>query len=210
MEDQERNAYMNLQAKLSQSEANNSKLQQAVTMFQSGDNEDNLVKWQLDIKETLVRIERLLRGQVPRSNAKGELVFVEDNENRIFNEKGVNNIMKILSLYVSKEIILSDYTDKQINILMKHFSNKLISDIYMNAEEYGLDTPAKYKQFPMTVYTLISIVDATYRRSKDGGERLSLKTARMVSQTEPLGRMQQFPQVKKHRGGFMNPANWGA
>lgn len=207
MEDTEKQAFMTMQTKLAQSETNNSKLQQAVTMFQSG-NDDNLVKWQLDIKETLVRLERLLRGHVPKTDGKGNLVYVESKDNQIFNEKGINEIMKLLSIFVSKEIILSDYTDKQINMIMKHFANRLVDDIYMNAEPYGLVDMEKMTHLPMTVWSIISIVDATYRRSKDGGERLSLKTARVVNQSEPLGKMFQFPQPQKARGGMLNPSNW--
>jgi hypothetical protein len=208
MNQQEEQAFMNLQAKLAQSETNVSKAQQAVTMFQAGE-DDNLVKWQLDIKETLVRAERFLRGQVPKSDEKGNIIYVEEAENKILNQKGINEMMKTLSIFVSKEIILSDYKDKQIDVIMRHFSNRLIDDLYFNAENYGLDTMEKMMHLPMLIWTLISIVDATYRRSKDGGERTSLKTARMVSQTEPLGRMMQIPQMNRARGGIFNPANWG-
>ena len=60
MNEEENVAFQMMQAKLAQSESNNSKLNQAVTLF-SDREDDNLIKWQLDIERSLLRIERLLR-----------------------------------------------------------------------------------------------------------------------------------------------------
>lgn len=87
---------------------NSDNRQIASTMFSAEQNE-NLIKFQLDIKEELERIERLLRGHVPKIDNKGNEYWHEAPESeRLFNEKGVKEILKILSYYLTKTIILSN------------------------------------------------------------------------------------------------------
>lgn len=199
-------------AKLAQSEYNNARLQQSATMF-SEDSQENIVKWQLDINEVLKRAERFLRGQVPkiiRTEKGEELIYVEDPEVKIFNERGITRLMQLLSIFVSKEIILSNYKEEQINTMMINFANRLIDEIYMNAEEFGLDNMQKMKYIPMTIFAVVSIVDATYRRAKDGQEQLNLRTRAIVNQSEQLGnQMYKFPQIKQ-KFKIYDPRTWKA
>ncbi len=196
-------------SRLAQSETNNARIQQSATMF-SEDAQENIVKWQLDINEVLKRAERLLRGQVPkivRTENGDELMYVEDKSIKIFNERGINRLMQLLSIFVSKEIILSNYKEEQINKMMTHFSDRLINEVYMNAEEFGLTDMQKMKFIPLTIFEIIAIVDATYRRAKDGQEQLNLRTRAIVNQSEQLGNQMKFPQIKK-KVKIYDPRTW--
>ena len=63
----------------------------AATMFNSEQN-DNLIKWQLDIKDELERIEHLLRKHIPKIDSKGKEYYIESSsENQLFNENRLNN-----------------------------------------------------------------------------------------------------------------------
>lgn len=211
MTPEEEIAYRQLQAKMAQAELNTLKTQQAVTLFSNQENEnENLIKFQLDIEHSLFRIERLLRKQVPKRDAKGNLVYVDCPENQLFNEYGINEIMNLLAFYVSKEIILSNYSDEQIDLIMYQFGEELIDFIYINMEKFGLETMDKKKHFSMIVLNIMNLVDATYRRALGGLEREGLKTARVVTQSENLGKMPMFPSVRKRKGGILNPINWRA
>lgn len=209
MEPSEQQAFIQLQTKLAQSEVNTSKMAQAVSLFQK-DEEDNLVKWQLDIEATLQRIERLLRKQIPKRDNEGNLIFVDCKENELFNEYGVNEMMNLLAWYVNKEVILSNYEDWQIDKIMEQFSYKLISFIYTNMEKFGMDTLEKQRHYPMICMNVVNIVDATYRRALDGLERDSFTKRSIISQTEPLGKFPQYPQVNKKRFNVLNPKTWQA
>ncbi len=202
-------AIRNLQAKLSQSESNNAKLSQAVTLFQ-GDENDNLVKWQLDVEGELVRIERLLRKQIPKRDGKGNVYYVDCVDNQLFNEKGINETMNLLSWYLNKNIILSCYNDKQIDQIMFQFNEEIIDFFYTSMENFGMDTEDKKKHYPVIVMNIINIVDATYRRALDGRELDSLKTARIVSQNEPLGKNLMYPQVNSMSFNPLRPSTWKA
>lgn len=182
----------------------------ATTMFNAQENE-NLIKFQLDIKEELERIERLLRGHVPKIDAKGgeywELPPIDEN---LFNEKGVREILKRVSSYLTKTIILSNYTQEQINFIMKEFGKRLTDFVVLNAEEFGLNTEEKRRHFPMILTDLINIVEASYQRALNGQERESLRSARMVTQTEGLNQdMNNMISPIRHKFNIFKPQTWG-
>ena len=209
MNEQEVNQFNLLNAKIAQQEANQARLIQATTMFQ-GEEDQNLVRYQLDIEKELLRIERLLRKQIAVRDSKGNIIFQDNPDNQLFNEKGVTEILNILSWYLSKSLILSCYDDRQINKIMEQFGEELIDFIYTNMEDFGMDTPDKKKHYPMVTMNIINVVDATYRRALNGRELDSLKTARIVNQTEPLGKNIMYPQINKQRFNIINPKTWKA
>lgn len=208
MNEEEYAQYLAMQGKAAQAELNTLKTQQAVTLF-SDREDDNIIKWQLDIERSLLRIERLLRKQVPKRDKEGNLVYVDSPENQLFNEYGVNEIMNLLSWYVNKEIILSNYTAEEISLIMYQFGEELIDFIYINMEKFGLDNIDKKKHYPMVVMNIINLVDATYRRALGGLEREGLKTARVVTQSETLGQPKMYPSLNKPRFNPLKPSTWG-
>ena len=208
MNPEEQVAFMNLQAKLAQSETNTMKMNQAVTLF-SEKEDDNIIKWQLDIERSLLRIERLLRKQIPKRDPKTNAVYYADcPENELFNEYGINEIMNLLSWYVSKEVILSIYDDAQINQIMFQFGEEVIDFVYTNMEKFGLDNEDKKKHYPMVVMNIINLVDATYRKALNGKTLDNLKTARVVSQTEQLGKNVMYPSINKKQFSLLRPTTW--
>ena len=88
---------------------------------------------------------------------------------------------------------------------MLQFSKELTDFIYVNGEKMGLDTPEKWKQYPMIVTNIVNIVDATYRRAIMAGERESLKTARVVTQSQSVN---QMPMVQPNKKVTLNPRTW--
>jgi len=211
MNPEEENAFRVMQARLAQGEMNTAKMHQAVTLFSERE-DDNLIKWQLDIERSLLRLERLLRKQVPKRDEKTNAVYYVDcPDNQLFNEKGINEIMNLLSWYVNKEIMLSVYEDKQVDLIMQQFADEVIDFIYINLEDFGLDTPEKQTHYPLIVMNIINLVDATYRKAIGGKTLDNLKTARVVNQTEPLGRMPMYPSMNKQQQKFSwrKPSTWG-
>jgi len=189
----------------------NQDMKTAPTMFQ-GENTDNLVKWQLDIKEELARIEHLLRKHVPKVDREGNMYYAEPEESeQIFNETGVNEILNILSWYLNKNIILSNFEEKEIKQRCKQFSEYLTNFIFNNYQRFGLDTKEKIKHYPMIVMNLVNTIEAAYNRALNGGERESLRTARTVQQSEPIySSPQMYPQNQQQSKGFSltKPSTW--
>jgi hypothetical protein len=117
--------------------------------------------------------------------------------------------MNLLSWYVNKEIILSCYTEEQINLIIYQFGEELADFLYTNMESFGMDTEEKKRHYPMIWMNVLNIVDATYRKSTDGTTLDNIKTARVVSQSEPLGKYPMYPSVNRQGFKLLKPSTWG-
>lgn len=192
-------------------EIDNNPSQPAATIFGESDY-DNLVKWQLDIKEELVRIEHLLRKHVPVEK-DGEIIYQEPKEeDKLFNETGINEIMNILAWYLNKNIILSNFTETEVKLRCRQFLDFLADFIYINYDRFGLNTKEKIKHYPMVVMNIVNTIEAAYNRALNGGERDSLRTARTVSQSEPINHY-PYPQgglpIRSNKKSILKPWTWG-
>ncbi len=214
MNDEEAAYITELEGKIQQADQKTGQVQQGMTAMFNSEHHVNLVKWQLDIEEELERIEHLLKGHVPKIDKAGNQFFEEAKDgDRLFNDKGVAEILKILSWYLNKNIILSNFDEDQISLRVHQFSRTFTDFLFFNYEKFGLDTEEKRKHYPMIVLTIVDTVEAAYLRALRGGERDSLRTARTVHQTEnPM--MGQFAfnpgQIQnKKKFSMMNPKTWG-
>lgn len=179
------------------------------TMFEKENNE-NLVKWQLDIKEELNRIEHLLRGHIPAVDERGNFYYKEPEESqKLLNERGVSEVLNILSWYLNKNFILSNWDAKEINLRMSQFHQVITDFIFNNYQDIGLNTKEKLKYYPLIVTNLVNTVEAVYHRALNGEERKSLREARQVTQNEPL-----YPQgfnnnpQPNNKFSFFKPSSW--
>ena len=199
-----------IQREMMQEQMERQQMQQnSPTMFNDVDHE-NLIKWQLDIKEELVRIEHLLRKHVPTADDKGNIYYKDPEEkDKLFNELGVNEIMNVLAWYLNKNIILSNFSEDEVKLRCKQFGDYLADFIFWNYQRFGLDTQEKIKHYPMVVMNIVNTVEAAYNRALNGGERESLRTARQVTQSEPLGGMGgMYGQPTKPRRSVLKPWTW--
>ncbi len=181
------------------------------SMFAGGEGE-NLIQYQLDLKEELERVDHLLRGHVIKRDSEGNESWVEPEDDRLkpFNDYGVQLIMNIIQFYMNRNTLLSNYSEPMINIKMKDLADDINDLIYMKYEEMGMDTKEKRKLYSIIVRQLIDTIHSAYLRALHGGERESLRTARHVSQSiNPMGGLMGAPQQKQ--GGFKwhKPGTWG-
>jgi len=200
------------------------KLSQAMGQpsYFGGNNDENLIKWQLDLREDLDRIYHLLKGHIIQEDEEGNIVYVEPSDKNLipFNEFGVQIIMNIMSFYLNRNTILSNYEDKIIEWKVYDFGLEL-ADLIFNRYEDMMTTikgteeevkehlSQKIKMYPMIIKELVDTIHSAYLRAFNGGERESLRTARMVTQSEPLrGFSNQMPMPQKKNSWF-NPLSWG-
>lgn len=171
----------------------------------------NLIQYQLDIKQELEDIEHLLRGQTIRTDKLGNNKWVDpkDKADLLFNERGVQEILKILRMYLNKNILLSNYDEPTINIRVQQFSERLMRNIFMNYDEYGMDTEYKTRQFEMIVMNITDMVEAAYFRALGGQERESLRKSMNVLQHENPGQQSHYPQPQVPKKSLLNPMTWG-
>ena len=225
-----------------QNEAQNRQLSQLSSQTNSvfmATQDKNLIEWQLELDNILERIDHLLRGHVVTFDADGGLKYSEPKDKRfkIFNEYGVQEILRVLSMYLNRNTILSNYEEEVINMKMLDLSKDLIDLIYLKYEEMFYyksfddwmeeegykkyedmpkelifkinkkverDLASKEKLYHIIIRFLVDTVHSAYLRALGGGERESLRTARTVSQSEPLGANNMPPPITQSRGRW-NP-----
>jgi hypothetical protein len=177
--------------------------------------EDNIVRWQLELNDILERAEHILRGDVPTFQ-DGHIIWkVSKNpEKNPLNEVGVQEIMKILALYVNRNKVLADYTNDEINFKVFDFGRAVNNLIFMRDYEFGMDDEEKRKNYEMLVTEMKDIVHDTYKRALDGAEKRSLREMITVSQqhstSSQLGggmTINNQGQVQKERG-LLNPMRY--
>ena len=183
----------------------------ASNSFISGGYNENLIQWQLELDTILERIEHMLRGDKPECK-NGSVIWTppKDDDERIFNERGVAELMRALSNYVNRNTILSNYTEEIIDTKMLDVGYELSDLIYLKYEVFGLDSLEKRKLYPMIVREMVDIVHSAYLRALNGGERESLREARTVNQTEafsPQGININTSNQGRERG-WLNPLRW--
>lgn len=161
----------------------------------------NLIQWQLELDNILERTEHLLKGDELKFD-NGNLIWQEpENKNNIlFNQYGVQEILRSLSSYLNRNTILSNYDDKTINWKLYDFGIEL-SDLIFNKYDEMFNLPerddpnyedvirSKIKLYPMIVKQIVDTVHSSYLRALNGGERQSLREARHVTQSINPGGM---------------------
>jgi len=175
--------------------------------------DQDIVKYQLELNDILERAEHILRGDVPKFKS-GHLIWEETKnpEDNTLNEKGIQELMKNLAMYINRNTILADYGDEEINLKVYDFGKALNRLIFMKAEEFGINTEEKRKNYPMLVLQIKDMVHSAYARAKDGGERRSLREMIQIQQSTNTqgfqqGGMQGGMPMQRPRG-VLNPMRY--
>lgn len=250
---------------LAEEKAKSANLNQVANSIFSGEDNENLIKWQLDLNEELERIWHLLQGHEIKFDKEGFKYYVEPKDPNLkpFNEYGVKILMNIMAFYLNRNTILSNYDSDTIDKRVFDIGNEIADLIftkyeemmvtisirkeiekitgkeiqklpngryvanlkYMGGEIYYDELPIavlnhideilaehiyqKIKLYPMIVLELTDSIESAYNRSLHGGERESLRTARSVVQSEPLGKQPQVQQVHpRSKFSVVKPWTW--
>lgn len=103
----------------------------------------NIVQWQLDLSEEKEKIDHLLRGHIIKRMPDGNEHWVEPEDYRMrsLTNYGVEQLMNIINFYLSRNNILSFYTEEQIQEKMLAIGEELADKMY-NEYEYFFYTPS--------------------------------------------------------------------
>ena len=203
-----------LQAQLDQERSEKSQYAHAAAvsgMF-SGGQDPNLIEWQLELKEMLDELYHLLSGHQIKQNDKGDEYWAEPDDDRLkpFNDYGVKLLMNIMKFYLNRNTLLANYTEEEVYWKVYDFGLEVTNLIFMKYEEMGMDDPEKMKLYPMICRALIDTVHSAYTRAIGGGERDSLRSARMVTQSEtPMNRQSDQIMIQpKRKASILKPWTW--
>jgi len=171
-------SYSNVQQKRGVDPRQNSQ----ISSFSARENDD-LIRWQLELNDILERAEHILRGDIPVFK-DGHIIWEQNPrpQDNPLNNVGVQEIMKILSMYINRNTILSDYSNEEINYKVFDFGRAINNLIFMRNDEFGMDTQEKRKNYEMLVTELKDIVHSSYKRALDGSEKRSLREMINISQ----------------------------
>lgn len=172
--------------------------------------DDSFAKWQLELDSILERVEHMLRGDKPKF-VNGSMIYVPTKNQKevIFNDFGISEIMRVLSMYVNRNTILSNYDEETINGKVLNFGKELRDLIYLKYEDMGLDSLEKRKLYPMIIRQLVDIVHSAYLRALNGMENRGLRETRSVTENiNPIGGMGMpgYPMMKER--SIINPARY--
>jgi len=172
---------------------------------------DDVARWQLELNDILERAEHILKGDIVKFE-EGNIIWTprKNPEENTLNDYGVQLIMKILSMYINRNTILSDYTEDEVCYKVLDFGKRLNDLIFMKYEEIGMDTEDKRKEYPMLVGEMVDIVHSAYARAKDGRERESYRKMISVQQSNQQQSAMMgvpMPTVQKTRG-ILNPMRY--
>ncbi len=174
---------------------------------------ENLIVWQLELDNILERIEHLLKGDVVQDDGEGNIIYTEPKDKKliILNNYGVQLIMNVISFYLNRNTILSNYQDIRIFQILFDLGNELADVVYINYEKMGMTSMEKKSRHEILILNILNTIESAYNRSLGGGERDSLRSARVVTQSITPGGLggSAYPLPRKrYGGGFLNPKNW--
>lgn len=164
---------------------------------------DDLIRFQLDISQTKADISHWLNGDTPEIDErtqKPKWTPNDDNELRVLNKFGIKEVMRIVNMYLTKDVILSNLKEERINQMCQDIGDEINDLFFTKYEEIGLDTDSKKKNYSSIVLTLCHIIYITLMRAKDGIERKGVTENRNVNQNEFLG----YPGMQQSRPGFLS------
>ena len=221
-----------LQGEASELRDKNTQLNTALsTASYQGQEDANLIQYQIDTGEMLGKIEHFLRGEyiatdkegneywakpiIQKKNREGKLlvdgkknpVMIPNEKLILFNDYGVNAVLSILGNYIDKNTILSYYDEMRINEILADLGDELANFVYCNYEIMGMDTEFKKTRFQLTVVNILHSVESTYRRSLRGKTMEDLNSSRIFTQMESMGGAnKQMPSKKKFN--LFKPGTW--
>ena len=173
---------------------------------------DDIARYQLELNDLLEQTEHILKGDVVTWDNGMKIWSANPHpENNPLNAEGIRKVMLELQNYINRHIILGDYEDEDIKVIMKDYGKKMADFLFMKYEEMGMDTEQKRQEYVSLIMNVVNLVYASYSRAKDGGERRSLREMINIQQSHQSGGvmpngtpMNASPQKR----GVLNPMRY--
>ncbi|HEC66145.1 MAG TPA: hypothetical protein ENI23_12700 [bacterium] len=178
----------------------------------AGHKDSNLIALQLETPELLQKLERFYRGEYLHTDEEGNVTWkLPENKDLIpLNEFGVSLLMEVVTKYIDKNTVLSNYTEERIYEIIGDIGDELILVVYCNYEKMGMDSAFKKTKFRLLITTTLHLIESSYRRAIGGETFQKLNESRIVTQSDALNR--GVPQIlsQKKRFSPIDPRTWGS
>lgn len=104
----------------------------------NAERQPNMIQYQLDVQDELDRLYHLLSGHIVKKDTQGNEFWDEPEDDRlkIFSDYGVKQIMNILSFYINKNILLSNFKEEDIFWKVHDFGMELLDLVYCRYEVF--------------------------------------------------------------------------
>lgn len=174
---------------------------------------DDIARYQLELNDLLEQTEHILKGDIVKWD-NGMKIWVENPapEKNPLNAEGIRKVMLELQNYINRHIILGDYEDEDIKVIMKDYGKKMADFVFMKYEEMGMDTEQKRQEYVSLIMNIVNLVYASYSRAKDGGERRSLReminTGYNYQQQGNVGMQGGQVAQQSQKRGILNPMRY--
>lgn len=152
------------------------------------------------------------------NSKKDKIIFVGygtkeiiDTSRTNLSEYGVQEVMNLLSMYISKETFLSWYKEDRIYEILGDLGDQLNKFFLINGKMLGLDTEYKKTKYPVIVVIILHTVENAYRRALLGSENKGTREGIIVTQHQPMGGYQDnfAPQrVPKKKWSPFDKTTW--
>ncbi len=211
MEQEEENYLKELERQKDEAVTQRNQMVGAQNSMFGGGNDPNLIEFQLELDNILDRVEHLLKGDI-LEEVDGNLIYVKspDKNNRPLNHYGVQFLMNVLSFYLNRNTILSNYSSERIDEILYDIGYELTDQIYLNAEKMGLDTEEKRKRYSIIVLQIVHTIESAYKRAYMGEERRTLRETTIVTQSANQQNPMQPGNISRASNEFklMSPSTW--
>ena len=110
--------------------------QQAASQYFLEDKERNLAETQIEVETVLEKIYHLLKQDIYFiENGKEDWKELSDPKQRALTDWGVDRLMQTINFYINKNVLLSNFSEDQINRLMLRFCNELNDLVLLKYEK---------------------------------------------------------------------------
>jgi len=135
---------------------------------------------------------------------------VPDPKRINLNDYGVQEVMNILSMYITKETFLSWYKEERIYEILGDLGNQLNKFFLINSKQIGLDTEYKKTKYPLIIVTIIHAVENAYRRALLGSENKGTREGIIVTQHQGVGNQpyMPLPSPRKKSWSLLDRSTW--
>lgn len=190
--------------RVNRAEGDNAKLTQMVNSMGGERRDENFLHHQISTDEILEKLEHFYKGDYTGYDEDGNKIWKkqEDPEMRTFNNFGVTGMMEILTRYIDRGTILSNYSEQRIYEIISDIGDDLILFMECNYLKMGMDTYYKKTKFRLIITTTTHIIENTYRRAINAETLTDLNQSRVVGQFGSPGNMSSQPGRTKKENFF--------
>lgn len=191
-----------LQDDLNLQKTKNLQLAGSISAMSYPQQDSNSIEFQLEAEQLLFKIENFLKGARRKTDGDGNETWEvpADKGLTFLNEYGVNSIMIIISQYIDKNTMLSNYTEERINEILADLGDELSYYFFNNYEKMGMDDDFKKSRYPLTVLTILHSIESAYRKAIRGQTSENINTSKIYTQSDLTGAgrtLTSTPQKKK-------------